>query len=193
MALRAFQIFRAGTHTDANDQRVTVTERDLQMAVTAYSPSKRAAPLTLGHPKDDRPHLGAVRSLIAEGEALFAVAEVGIKLVGLVRDAYYKYVSASFFPPMHPKNPVPGTWYLKHVGFLGASPPAVAGMAPLAFSVQSLRDGGTEQPVHFAAGRRVDPQMARRWQIHGLAEDIVRASPGSSYIRVARLLDETIR
>jgi phosphoglycolate phosphatase-like HAD superfamily hydrolase len=42
----------------------------------------------------------------------------------------YRYVSASFYPPSDPNNPKPGNWYLRHIGFLGAQPPAVKGLAP---------------------------------------------------------------
>ncbi|MFV2030789.1 2-oxoacid:acceptor oxidoreductase, partial [Neisseria sp. S1] len=68
---------------------------------------------------------------------------------GLVKAGRYKKVSASFYPPGSPSNPVPGKWYVRHVGFLGAHPPAVKGLAPINFA-----DG--EQFVEFseAAHRR---------------------------------------
>jgi hypothetical protein len=44
----------------------------------------------------------------------------------------FKKRSASFYPPGHPSNPKPGNWYLRHVAFLGAQPPAIAGLADFA-------------------------------------------------------------
>ena len=52
----------------------------------------------------------------------------------LVRKGRYKKVSASFYPPNHPSNPQPENWYLRHVGFLGAHPPAVKGLAAINFA-----------------------------------------------------------
>ena len=36
--------------------------------------------------------------------------------------------STAFYTPDHPQNPKPGVWYLRHVAFLGAQPPAVKGL-----------------------------------------------------------------
>ncbi len=47
----------------------------------------------------------------------------------------YKKVSASFYQPDSPNNPVPtGVFYLRHVGFLGAQPPAIKGLKDIAFN-----------------------------------------------------------
>ena len=40
----------------------------------------------------------------------------------------FKKIFASFYSPDAPANPVPGVYYLRHVGFLGAQPPAVTGL-----------------------------------------------------------------
>jgi hypothetical protein len=61
-------------------------------------------------------------------------------LIDLVRSGNYKKISASFFSPYHGDNPAPGIWCLRHVGFLGAVPPAVKGMEALAFSETSAVD-----------------------------------------------------
>ena len=52
-------------------------------------------------------------------------------LTSLVQAGRFKKLSASFWPPTHPENPVPGVWSLRHVGFLGAAVPAVLGLAPV--------------------------------------------------------------
>jgi hypothetical protein len=51
-----------------------------------------------------------------------------------VRQGAYKKISAAFYAPDSPHNPKPGVYYLKHVGFLGAMPPAVKGMRDPAFA-----------------------------------------------------------
>ena len=40
----------------------------------------------------------------------------------------------AFTPPDHPSNPVPNAYYLRHVGFLGAQPPAVKGLGEARFA-----------------------------------------------------------
>ncbi len=40
----------------------------------------------------------------------------------------------SFFKPDAPNNPAPGNWYPKHLGFLGATAPAVSGLKNASFA-----------------------------------------------------------
>lgn len=131
----AYEIFRAGTHTDNNGQTVTISEADVAAAAAAYDPGLHEAPIVVGHPKTDAPAYGWVGGLSASGGTLTAdFAQVDDSFAGLVRDGRYKKVSASFYPPDSPNNPKPGVWYLRHVGFLGAQPPAVKGLQPVSFA-----------------------------------------------------------
>jgi hypothetical protein len=63
-----------------------------------------------------------------------------------VQAGAYKKVSASLYTPDHPSNPKPGSYYLRHVGFLGAQPPAIKGLEAISFSDD---EGG--EIVEFAA------------------------------------------
>lgn len=131
----AYEIFRAGTRTDNNGQTVTISEADVAAAAAAYDPGLHEAPIVVGHPKTDAPAYGWVGGLSASGGTLTAdFAQVDDSFAGLVRDGRYKKVSASFYPPDSPNNPKPGVWYLRHVGFLGAQPPAVKGLQPVSFA-----------------------------------------------------------
>jgi hypothetical protein len=133
--MSVIEIFRAGTHIAASGDKVTITETDLDRTAAVYSTKKWSAPLVLGHPANDWPGFGLVSRLIRKGTSLFAeCANVSDSLKSAVRRRLYTNVSASFFTPGHPQNPVPGTLYLKHVGLLGAFPPAVKGMEPPCFS-----------------------------------------------------------
>ena len=136
MNLRAFQCFAAGTHSDMHGRTVTFSRADISTIAAGYSPNPKAAPLVLGHPEDDTRALsyGSVRALVAEGDALFAIADVSSELQQLVRAGRYKNVSASLRLPGTKENPGFG-YSLRHVGFLGAVPPAVKGMQPLAFAL----------------------------------------------------------
>ena len=52
----------------------------------------------------------------------------------MVQAGRFKKRSASFYKPDSPANPVPGVYYLRHLGFLGAQPPAVKGLADPEFA-----------------------------------------------------------
>lgn len=134
---RLFQIFRAGRHITSSGHAVEFTEADLERTAAVYSPKLKEAPLVLGHPNDDLPSFGEVNGMIAKGGVLYAQADVSATLVDLVRTGRYRNISASFHHPKHPDNPTPGAYYLKHVGFLGAMPPAVKGLVPPSFSEPS--------------------------------------------------------
>ncbi|MBH2032611.1 MAG: hypothetical protein I8H73_07155 [Pseudomonadales bacterium] len=127
--LKVFQIFKAGTHTSMGGVRLEFTEHDLATTVAVYQPTRNKAPLCLGHPADDSPAFGEVVGMFVKDRVLYAQARVGAKLTDLVREGSYRQVSAAFHHPQHPSNPRPGTYYLRHVGFLGAVPPAVKGLA----------------------------------------------------------------
>ncbi len=58
----------------------------------------------------------------------------GDELVNLVRSGHYKKVSASFLLPGHPSNPSKTSLHLKHIGFLGATPPGVKGLEQFEFA-----------------------------------------------------------
>lgn len=132
---KLFEIFKSGTRTDNNGRTVTITEADVAQAAAAYDPKLHEAPLVIGHPKTDAPAYGWVGSLKADGGVLSAdFAQMDDDFVGLVQSGRYKKVSASFYPPDSPSNPKPGSWYLRHVGFLGAQPPAVKGLSAINFA-----------------------------------------------------------
>lgn len=131
----SYEIFRAGTRTDANGNTVTITHADLAAAAQAYDPKVHEAPIVVGHPKADAPAYGWVSGLKAENGVLTAdFAQVDEGFADLVKAGRYKKVSASFYPPTSPNNPKPGVWTLRHVGFLGAQPPAVKGLSAISFA-----------------------------------------------------------
>ena len=130
-----FEIFRAGTHTDNNGRRITISADDLAATAAAYNTSAHEAPVVVGHPKTDAPAYGWVGSLKAEGNSLLAdFAQMDAAFAEQVRQGRYKKVSASFYQPDAPANPAPGKWSLRHVGFLGAHPPAIKGLKPIEFN-----------------------------------------------------------
>ena len=133
--MKRIHIFKTGTHTDSHGQTLTFSEADLAAAVAAYDPNLHQAPIVVGHPKTDNPAYGWVQSLNGDGGNLFATPEqVNPEFSEQVAAGSYKKVSASFYPPNSPANPVKDAYYLRHVGFLGAEPPAIKGLQPIEFS-----------------------------------------------------------
>lgn len=128
-------IFRAGRQI-ADDGTVYVfSEADVAASASAYDPALREAPLVLGHPTADGPAMGWVQSCTANGGELSIRSRgVDARFAELVQAERYKKRSACFYPPNHPNNPKPGVWYLRHVGWLGAQQPAVAGLPDAQFA-----------------------------------------------------------
>jgi hypothetical protein len=123
-------ICRPGTYRTTTGREITLSAADLAACAAAYDPSAHQAPLVVGHPKTDDPAFGWVSDLAADaaGELTAGVEQVADELRDAVSAGRYRRLSASFFPPVHERNPRPGTWYLRHVGFLGAAEPAVQGL-----------------------------------------------------------------
>lgn len=139
---QSIEIFKAGRHIADDGQSIEFSLADLQATADGYDPSVHEAPLTIGHPAQDKPAYGWVTGLqaTADGRLLMDVRQVDADFAEMVKAGRYKKRSASFYAPSNPKNPKPGIWYLRHVGWLGAQPPAVKGLAEANFSAQPNGD-----------------------------------------------------
>lgn len=128
------EIFRAGRHTDDLGTVHSFSAADVAGMVNAYDPALREAPLTVGHPAHNLPAYGWVKGLAVNDAGNLAMDshQVQPQFAEMVDAKLFKKRSASFYPPDHPNNPKPGSWYLRHVAFLGAQPPAIAGLADFA-------------------------------------------------------------
>lgn len=153
MALTArFEVFRPGTFTPMEGQPLSYSAADLRAIADAYDPATAPAPVVVGHPTTDAPAFGWVTGFDydATSERLYAtVGEIEPSFAEAVKAGRYKKVSIQYFSPSSPANPVPGTWYPKHVGFLGGAAPAVPGLKNVAFAA-------AEGTVTFATGFGVD-------------------------------------
>lgn len=132
---KPLHIFRAGRHTAQSGQSFEFSEAEVEGIAAAYDPALHEAPIVVGHPKTDAPAYGWVKSLRADGSELFAEPDqVEPAFAEMVRAGRFKRISACFYSPSSAANPAPGTYYLKHVGFLGAQPPAVKGLKTAEFA-----------------------------------------------------------
>lgn len=131
----AIEIFRPGRHTAMNGKTIDFSDDMLKATADAYDPALHEAPAVVGHPKTDAPAYAWTSALAYGGDRLTATLDqIEPAFAEMVRGGRFKKISASFYPPDAPSNPKPGVYYLKHVGFLGAAPPAVKGLKPAAFA-----------------------------------------------------------
>ena len=126
---KPLQIFKAGRHTTNSGVPLEFSESVVAAAAAAYDPKIHQAPIVIGHPKADNPAYGWISGLsFAEGALEATPEQVDPEFAEIVTAGRYKKISAAFYAPDAPNNPVPGVYYLRHVGFLGAEPPAVKGL-----------------------------------------------------------------
>jgi hypothetical protein len=174
---KPIQIFKPGKHTAMSGVELGFSESDLAATAAAYDPAKHEAPIVIGHPKHDDPAYGWVKSLAFADGLEAEPHQVDQAFSEMVERGAFKKVSASFYAPDSPQNPVPGVYYLRHVGFLGAQPPAVKGLRAPEFAdnevgIVEFADWGDLQNANIL-------RSLREWIISkfGLA-DADQAIPG---------------
>ncbi|HFJ3367550.1 TPA: peptidase [Salmonella enterica] len=133
--MNLIHIFRAGTHTDMHGRRINFSDADLNEIAQNYNPALHEAPIVVGHPKTDAPSYAWVSGIKKDRDGLKAEPrDIDPQFAELVKNRRYSKVSASFYCPESPGNPTPGKYYLRHVGFLGAQPPAIKGLKQVSFA-----------------------------------------------------------
>jgi hypothetical protein len=131
------EVFRPGTFKPMGGEPISYSAADLRAIADAYDADGAPAPVVIGHPDVDAPAFGWVSrfDFDAGAERLYAeLHEIEPQFAEMVKAGRFRKVSMAFFSPSTPHNPVPGTWYPKHVGFLGAAAPAVSGLKPARFA-----------------------------------------------------------
>jgi len=112
-------IARVGSFKDMAGRLVDLTRSTLDQIVRSYDPTRLQAPLVFGHPRTNDPAFGWVEQLRVVGDVLQArLKDVPEEVGRLISDGHYRYVSMSLNP----------NWTLRHVGLLGAAPPAIDGL-----------------------------------------------------------------
>lgn len=139
MKPKPFRIFRVGTHTDSAGQATTFTREQLEATVKAYNEGDWRAPMVVGHPKGTAPAYGWVGKMRIDDNGEVYVDDVeklNPDFAELMQSGAYRNRSASWYAPDHPNNPTPGVWQLRHLGMLGAQPPALKALGDIEFHDQ---------------------------------------------------------
>jgi hypothetical protein len=119
------EIFKTGTHTDNAGRKKQWTEGDLLNIFSKYNPAEHEAPIVIGHPVNNAPAYGWVEALkVSDGKLFAKFKQVADNFKEWVNQGRYKKKSIAIYPD--------GT--LRHVGFLGAVPPAIKGIADSQFN-----------------------------------------------------------
>lgn len=145
-------VFKTGQHTDMHGFTRQWTGEDLASIVRNYATREHEAPLVIGHPKLDDPAYGWCKEVRINGTLLeVQVHQVVPQFASLVEQGQYKKRSIAL------DGDGSGGWRLRHVGFLGATPPAVAGLPdlvkpfatqPVGTHVMDLEDPAPAQTAH---------------------------------------------
>lgn len=146
-ASRKVEVFRPGTFRAMNGQDYSFSEADVTSMAAGYDAENAPAPVVVGHPAHDAPAFGWATGFEVNdaGTLVAELGELAPEFVSAVEDGRYRKVSMKFFPPDAPNNPTPGSYYPRHIGFLGGAAPAVSGLAPVQFA-----EGDEAQLVEIA-------------------------------------------
>ncbi len=120
-------VFKTGEHTDSRGDTKTWTAGDLDRIAAGYDPKLHEAPVVIGHPKANAPAYGWVEGLKREGTELIATIKPTV-------ESFKDWLKAGLFKKRSISLYADGT--LRHIGFLGAQPPAVKGLPDFAFNEQ---------------------------------------------------------
>lgn len=150
------EVFKAGRRIDDSGRPWDFTPAQVADMAAVYDPKLREAPLTIGHPANDLPAYGWAEKFTAhEGTLRLDSRDVEPQFAELYAKRRFPKVSMAFYPPDHQNNPAPGRWYPRHVTFLGAQAPAVAGLHDPTRKA-NFADSG-EGLVCFSEGNEKDP------------------------------------
>lgn len=175
--MNLIEIFKAGKRRDANGVEVNITTADLQQAVESYNVEYHEAPAVIGHPKHNHPAYAWVKRLELDGDTLKAeFGQIDPEFAEMVETGRFKKVSASFYLANSPNNPKQGSLYLRHVGFLGAMPPAVKGLKNPEFNDSDEGIVEFEEPLHLSLSTpQGENQMDKDKQIEELQAKLAAA------------------
>ncbi|HKO43341.1 MAG TPA: hypothetical protein VJU84_08625 [Pyrinomonadaceae bacterium] len=127
------EIFSTGTHYDDAGGKHEIDAAFLDAVVTNLNLDQHEPPAVIGHPQHDAPAYAWGCALRRNGKVLEAqLCDADAQFEEMVRTKKFPKRSASFYldPKTAPGGQVPA---LRHIGFLGAAPPAVKGLRDIHF------------------------------------------------------------
>ena len=171
------EIFRGGEQTDSQGQTHD-GDKMIDDAVSLFNAAEHEPPAVIGHPKDNAPAFAWVDGLKREGDSLLAkFKDAQPEFVDMLERGLFKKRSAAFY----------ANGMLRHVGFLGAMPPAVKGLADIKFNADEpalVFEFAQNEDYKFRALSRI---------ISGLRDFIIEKFDLDTADKIANIFDiETI-
>jgi hypothetical protein len=122
-------IFAAGNH----GEKGVFTDADLDGIVRNFNPAFHEPPAVIGHPKEDGPAYAWVEKLRRAGNTLQAMFKDAVpEFEEAVKSRRFPKRSVSLYKGEN-------GWTLRHVGFLGAQPPQIKGLADIKFASEDTK------------------------------------------------------
>lgn len=189
-------IFTTGTHHDDKGNEHAIDLAFLEQVVANFKPEEHQPPAVIGHPKTDAPAYGWVCGLRVEGGALQAqFCDDDPTFEEMVEQGRFKKRSSSFYldAAKAPGGRVP---QLRHVGFLGAQPPAVKGLREIQFTEG---EAVTFEQTNFSEGESMNETEKKTFreqlreifgELFGSKENASAASFGEADVK--RLVGEAV-
>lgn len=148
------KVFYAGKQPD-----YTYSNEDVRAIAEAYTETNYSAPWVCGHEaKSGDQAMGWVRSLEYTEEngvgELWANTDFNEMGQSLIDGGLYENKSISFYTPESPFNPAPGQWSVRHIAMLGAEPPVLKNLGPIAVIDYSEEDSAF---VSYSCGCNSEP------------------------------------
>ncbi|MFZ4857914.1 MAG: hypothetical protein ACOYL3_16110 [Desulfuromonadaceae bacterium] len=169
------KVFTTGTHTDGYGNTRKWTTADLDKMVATFKPSFHEPPVVIGHPSDNAPAFGWVSGIKRDGnDLLLTYRDVAPQFKNLVDQKLYKKKSIAVYPD--------GS--LRHVGYLGAVPPAIKGLPDFQFKTdQEFSTFDFSDQIELGMWRRLKnwligkegqaaaDELFPEWQLESMARD----------------------
>ncbi|QHN04419.1 hypothetical protein FTO74_14380 [Granulicella sp. WH15] len=160
-------LFEAGNYGDKGEY----SSSDIDQIIANYDPAHHEAPVVIGHPATDAPAYAWVESLRRVGAKLQGkFKQIVPAFEEAVEAGRYKKRSVSLYSSAK-------GFALRHVGFLGGSPPEVKGLADIKFENEDSESVEIEFAEEKDMATEQSEQQQTKW-MEGFIDSLQKRFPG---------------
>lgn len=178
------EAFREGLLVSGSGYTNEYSANDLNQILETLDPSD-PAPAVIGHPRTDSPAYGWIskgRAYLRDGKMriAFGVGDMTSQFAEWLENKHFRKVSVGLYHPNDKHNPTPGKWKLRHLGFLGGTPPAVSGLQMVQYSEDdtylTVEYGSAEDKATISSGFRSLSSVMRSFREWVISEKDIEAA-----------------
>ena len=202
IVLRHVHILSVGDVVTSSGEPLEITQEKMEGIAKSYDQAIHKAPIVLGHtsdnynvayevvgivsqllgfeaPTDVEFALGWVlRAYVQDDKLFFDIRQTKL-LNDLMDSGYYQRWSISYYDAEDEISPSPGDFYLQHLAFLGATPPAFKGLQQIALSEKpTIKNKETDMDLNQKAEQYIKTMLFTKNP--GLKETFVQFSEAPS-------------